>query len=190
MDATKNGFENIKKKIISDAEREAKKLMDEAEAKAKEMIDAKKEAIESYKAGEQENIKRKAKLYQDKELAQARLKAKREFLEAREKLLDELIAEFTKNFERDKLYEGFIEKTLKENKNVLGKNVTITCDTRDKETVEKLAKKTGYEAEVRTSKITGGVILEDEEGKRVNESLESIMQRKKREVRNRLASMI
>jgi len=191
MNATQNGFENIKEKIIADAESQAKEILANAEAEAQKIFDVKADDANKHKAEGMEKIKLSVKLYEDKELAQARLKAKRLFLEEREKLLNELISDFTTKFDRKGLYPKFLEKILKSNKNLLSGMIVITCDTKDKALVEKLVKKTNYaKSKVQTTPMNGGIILEDDSGKRVNESLENILEMKKREVRNKLAQLI
>ena len=62
---------------------------------------------------------------------------------------------------------------------MLGKKITIYCNTKDKTTVSAALKT----ATVKSTDMAGGVILEDESGKRVDESIEARSARLRAEMR-------
>jgi V/A-type H+-transporting ATPase subunit E len=183
----KDGIEKIKKKILGDADAEVKRIKQEAADEVSKI--KKKNAAErkSYKDRFEERTVALVESYKQKTLAQARLDAKKSILQEREQLIDAAIARAIEGLDRKgKAYERFLDAILSENKPQLSGKITITCNKVDKPLVSKLAKG----ATVVEGDLDAGLILADSKGKRVDESLDALLARKRDEVRQAVAGMM
>ena len=198
MQSNDEGLEKIKQKIMADAKTNVKKIMDETKKEADKINEANKSNAEAYKKKAQEKLKSDVKLFINKTMAQARLKSRRVYLEKREKLMESLIEDVLTKFERkSKDYEEYIEKILANNLSYLMGDVSIFCNKKDHSLVKSLVDniKRGDESKISNIKIKeadiiGGLILEDSEGKRINESIDSKFERVKQKIRKEIIKLL
>jgi vacuolar-type H+-ATPase subunit E/Vma4 len=184
------GIEKIKGKIIADANTEIRSINREIEAQIDDVKRDNSSIIDDIKKDRQKEKEREIKLLQDKTLAQARLKVKRKYLETREALINSYIENGAKAALKDEGYKTFIEDILKNDKDLLGEGITIYCNANDKDIVKRAAGKVNMKADVKETDIDGGVILEDKEGKRINESMVSVLERKRDELRQKVIEIL
>lgn len=184
------GIEKIKEKIIAEADTEIKKIDNELKAQVDEIKKENKEVVGEIKRKGEAEKEHEIKLFRDKTLAQARLKVKRNYLETREAIINEFIEEGAEKAVKKDSYKKFLEDLIKKNKDFLEKNFVVYCSSKDKNVVSKILHKLRLKNKVKEMEINGGVILEDSEGKRVNESLASILERKRDELRQKIISML
>lgn len=182
------GIEKIKKKIMAEAAAEVKKTRDVAKQEASRIRKRNKEERDAYERRYKERSAALVESYKQKTLAQARLDAKKEGLQKREELIDAFISEVLEELDHaGKAYERLLQELFKENLPYLEGSVTITCAERDVSLVKRLTTK----GEVRTSKeLSGGLLLEDGSGKRIDESLDAILGRKRDEIRQAVATIM
>jgi V/A-type H+-transporting ATPase subunit E len=184
------GIEKIKEKIIADANTEIRSINKEIDAQIEEINMQNEGILEEIKKKGMKEKDREVSLIRDKALAQARLKAKRVYNEKRENIISGIIEKGIEQALKSDKYHGFLEKLIKENKSLLEKDLIVYCNERDKDVVSSIIKRLGLNAKVAVSDISGGVILEDKTGKRVNQSLSSVLDRKRDELRHNLISML
>jgi V/A-type H+-transporting ATPase subunit E len=184
------GFMRIKDKIIEEAEEKAKAMNAEAESQAKEYEESKAKEVGSYKESEAEKIDREKQLLEDRMLAQARLNSQKKFLTAREKLINDIIDEAVSSVKRDAQYKSFMKKILDTHRSVLKEPLKVMVNSADVDTTKQLLDKAGLNGEVQKTDITGGMIIEDSEGKRIKESLASRLEMSKDEIRIKIANLL
>lgn len=184
------GFLRIKDKITNEAQAQAKETLSAAEEEAKSYELEKKDAVTKYAESELEKIELERQLLEDKMLAQARLQAHKEFLNAREQLIDDLIEKALSTFKRDTEYKKFMKKLLLFHKALMKEPVTLTVAKADIALgIDSLAA-AKIKGTVKEGKIIGGFIMEDAEGKRIQETLNSRLERSKDEIRMQISKLI
>jgi len=176
------GIDKIKNKIISDANAEIKGIDKEIDSQIDEIKEKNRKVLDDLKTTGNKQKQQEIKLFKDKTLAQSRLKVKRNYLETREQIIVEFIEKSAEQAIGHADYKRFIENLIKNDSGFLGKDITIYCNSRDNDMVSNLAKG----MKVKEIDISGGVILEDAEGKRINDSLNSILERKRDELRHKI----
>lgn len=179
--AKNKGIDKIKKKILADADAKVKRIKAATTKEVTKISAQHKKERERYKERYEEQTAALVQSYKQKSLAQARLDAKKRNLREREKLIDAFVTEVI-TMRDARGYERFLKKIIKENLAELGR-VTISCAKRDVAIVEKLAPK----VDVRVTDIDGGLIFEDASGKRVDESLQALLSRRRDEIRQEVA---
>lgn len=184
------GTEKIKEKIIEEANAEIKKSNDEVKAEVEEIKKEARETIAGIKKKIEEEKEHEIKLFNDKTLAQARLKGKRKYLETREGIMDSFIEKGAEEAVKKGEYKKFLDGLVKKNKDLLGEGVTVCCSPKDMSVVNKILHELKLKNKVKAVEIDGGIILEDSEGKRINESLASILERKRDELRSKIVNML
>ena len=83
-----------------------------------------------------------------------------------------------------------METIIKDSKENLSDDVTISCNKRDMKIVEEIAAKQKMKAQFEESDISGGAILTDSEGRKVDESLQLVLERKRDEIRQEIVKII
>ena len=186
-----SGITKIKNKILGDADREGKKIIDGAQKECDVIKQKAKDSSNSIKNRYQERAKAKVKLYKDKTLAQARLTKRRAVFEKRETIIAKTIEEALKEIKHNSTeYEKFISKTIDNNIPLLGGKLTVKCAKQDVKMIDAIMNGKGRDYSTEETGIKGGLILESDEGKKINESLESIAERKRNELRQAVAKII
>ena len=186
-----DGFEKIKETIMSEAKVKADQIRKEKAEETTTYLQEKTTDADEYTKGEESKIVFETKMYEDRTLAQARLNNKREYLKTRETLIEELVKDVTENLARDASYKNLLKSLIKENIRILKKPFKISCDTQDEKIVETIIKELKIkEATVHTEQLLGGVVIEDSTGKRINDSMSSLLERKRNDIRQGIVKLI
>ncbi len=183
------GIEKIKKKIMNDADSQVKEIVKEAEKEIQKINDNNKRKLDDYKKHFDERTNAMIKFYEQKTLALARLKVKKENLLKREDIINNFMDKIT-DYLKGKEYKDFLKAILKSVIKDLGENLKIKCNKNDVKTVKEIAEKEGINADVNEIEITGGMIFEDEQGRKINESLAIIIERKRNQIRQKIVKII
>tara|TARA_Y100000310_G_C20412027_1_gene682485 strand:- start:81 stop:638 length:558 start_codon:yes stop_codon:yes gene_type:complete len=183
-----NGAENIKNKILEEAKKEADKISAEAKVEEEKILSNNKKEEESYTKKREDEIEKEVKLFKDKTLAQARLKSKRAYLAERETIIEKYVKEGIKSIgPTSKDYQEYIKKILTKNIKLLSGEITVFCNKKDEPLIKKLI---GDKAKVVTARLTGGVTLEDSSGIKIDESIDSKVERVKDKLRQKIVKAI
>ena len=179
-------LEKLIQRIESDAENEANDIIEKARKEAEEIIsEAKKKAKKEAKEIESRGEKEAARL-REKMLASARRKAREMEIRAKEEVIQECIEKAKEKLKKlkGKKYEAAVKKFIEEGKKTLGDCVVVPSRGQDK----KIAEKMGIKVEGKVDSI-GGVILKSKDGSReIDNTFESIMERKLGELRIAIAN--
>jgi len=179
-------LEKLIQRIESDAENEANQIIEEARKEAEEIIrEAKKKAEREAKEIEAKGEKGAARL-REKTLASARRKAREMEMQAKEEMIQECIEKAKEELKKLKgrKYEVAIKKFIEEGKRSLGECVVVPSREQD----IKIAEKMGIKVEGKVDSI-GGVIIKSKDGSReIDNTFESIMERKIGELRIAIAN--
>ncbi|RMF06198.1 hypothetical protein D6764_02770 [Candidatus Woesearchaeota archaeon] len=184
------GFLKIKEKLLKEAEDRASAILAKAEEEAKQYEEKKqKEADEIIKAGE-EKIELEKQLLRDRMLAQARLEAKTKYLNTREEIIDSIIEKALSGIKRDSKYQKFMKAVLSSNKGVLKQPLKLLVNKKDAELARKLLTSLKIKGTVSEAPITAGIMVEDAEGKRIDESFQARLERMRDDIRIRVAKLL
>ncbi|MFH2028009.1 MAG: V-type ATP synthase subunit E [Nanoarchaeota archaeon] len=165
--------EKIKNKILQEANNEANKILDQAKKEAKSIGAENKKQESAYEKKRQEEIDKEIKLYKDKTMAQARLRLKREFLAEREQIINQLIEEGAKSIDHSSAeYKKYLKNIIDDNLDLLSSDVIIYCNKKDKTLVKNMTDK-----DIKDIDIDAGIVIEDSEGKRIDESMSAKLHR-------------
>lgn len=186
------GIEKIQKKILGDAEATAKEIRDQARKKVNAFKKARKKEAAAYEEKFKERTALLVENYIQESMAQARLDVKKSLLAEREAIIKEAIQDALQSIDhKSKAYEEFLARIIKEQKATLHGKLTFTCSKNDQRLVEKLVEKYAKGAKVTTSTaLTGGLLVEEEGGRRVDESLEALLKRKRDVIRQEIAKIL
>lgn len=184
------GTKKIQEKILADADREIEKIMEEAKSQIDEIKKEGRNKIELIKKKSGKDIQHEIKLYEDRVLAQKRMEVNRDYLKTREDIVNSFIERAIDNIDSLAEYEDFLENIIKRNKDFLGKDVKLFCNEKDKNKVKKILEKLKLHFDIRESEIKAGIILEDDAGKRINESLQSVLELRRNELRKKIIEMM
>lgn len=184
------GLQRIKDKILGDAEKEAQKTISEAENEAKEIITEKESEAQKYLTSELEKIELEKKLLEDKMFAQAKLNARKAYFTARETVIENIIQDAIKNLKRDIKYKKFLETVLSQNKKLLKEPLKVIVNKQDLAAAKQALTKSKIKGKVSEGQLLAGIILEDSNGKRIQESMSARLGRFKDEIRMDLFKII
>lgn len=187
MARKKTGIENITEKIVAETDAEAKRIKETAKRETAKVEKQSKARQEEHKRRFDERTEVLLASLTQKSLAQARLEVKKRHLRKREELIDGFIGDvFAEMDRKGKEYERFIAAILAENLAHLSGAITITCAKQDVPLAIKLAK----DASVKAGNVDGGIILEDATGKRIDESFDALLARKRDAIRQAAAVLM
>jgi len=175
--------------MLSQATEEADKIISVAKKEAEAIKSSNKKKIDSFIKIEKEKIAAEAKLLADRELASAQMESKKAFMESREKILNRVIEDSLAGLNKEKDYEKFMEKILKEYADLLGNKLTIQCNEKDISLVEKLTKNLKITSKIEKGDLKAGLILLGADT-RINMSIESVLNEKIRVVRKEIVTII
>ena len=186
---TIEGVEKIKEKMMDEANSEYERIVSEAKKKASEIAENNKKKVEGFITSEKEKVASEVHLFTSKEIASFEMSKRKDFMERRENIINEIIDEAVSTINKKKEYENFIEKNLKEYTALLGKKVEVLCSSKDIDLVKKMISKLNLDANVEEASIKGGFILEGSD-KRIDMSLESILEEKRSTVRQKVVEAL
>ncbi|MFC1952228.1 V-type ATP synthase subunit E [Chloroflexota bacterium] len=163
-------MEKISEAILDKVKAEAKDIIKESEEKARERIERAKSQQEVRLEAEKNKLTEGAKEEATRILAQASLTARQELLLARTRIINEIISRVKKTLPGIKSDEGSLMNLIKEAINTLDVDkARIYVSPKDASWVRKSLKEdkklANKIAEVREFDCSGGVIVEDIDGK-------------------------
>ena len=165
-----SGLEKISEAILDKVRVEAQDIIKEAENKAREGIDRAKKQQEVKLEEEKNKLIEGAGGEAARTMAQASIRARQELLAAKTQVIDEIIGRVKEGLAGFSSDEGSVLKLIKEAINPLGiDKARVYVSSKDVATAQKLIKGNkelaGKITEVSEFDCTGGVIVEDIEGK-------------------------
>lgn len=196
-------------KILKDSEEEAKSIIEDSKIKAKEIIESKTKEAE-VKAKEEAKLiikeaEVKAKRITENLISSAKIRANWNILSGKKKLIEEAFIRLKKeleNFTKTKEYKEFLKALIKQSVIIAGKEeieVILNKNDLDKISLEEISKEISNELgrNVKLVKslspidFIGGVIIKSKDGKIViNNTLESIVELKRKEIEPRISHIL
>jgi len=176
-------IENLKKSILQEAEKEAGRIVSEAEAEAEKIKASSLEKARVILAQAKKKAEETGLQQMNDRVSSAKLKAKKMVAEANEALVENALEEIWNYFKKipdQSDYESIMKKFILSGQSSIGKNSVVFTNARD----AKIAKKYAGNVSQDHVEISGGAIIKSSDGKIiVDNSLESIFQSKKNELR-------
>ena len=169
-------------KTISDAKAEAGKIIAEAKQRSQAIIEQKR--MQSEKDLQEERLR---------SIASARLEAKRRLLDAKDEVLrkyeDEALR-YLKEFAKSPGYKDFLLKMVNDSVTKIGAGAIVQVNDSDEKLLEN--SRTGdFRISEKTIDCIGGAIVSSQDGKRrVDNTLESIFEERKDDLRLKLSEQI
>lgn len=186
------GLEEILSSIRADTEAKYAKTLSDAKAEAEKILNEARKNSESI--AEQRRAQSEKELSEEKlrSIASARLEAKRKLLEARDEVLkkyeDEALR-YLKEFAHSPQYKDFLWKMAKDGVAKIGNGAIVEVNASDM----KLLGTAGIDFKVSPKPIDciGGTIVSSTDGKRrVDNTLESIFNERKEDLRLKLSEQV
>ena len=176
----------------------------ESEAKVKEILDsANTEAENIRKRNEKETKKMVEKIEQEYEkgavvirntiISGAKIESKRIQLYAREDIINECFRRSEKKLANmeGKEYEKFLNRSIKEGVDTIGKNAVAGSAEKDSGIVKKIASVLNIAVDEKGLATAGGVVIKSKDGKiRVDNTLEGILSRNRDMLRKDVAETL
>jgi V/A-type H+/Na+-transporting ATPase subunit E len=177
--AIKSNTASQRDKIIADAKAEAAQIDADAQAKSQAVISQSR--IDSEKEASEDRIR---------SIASFKLGAKRKMLEARDDVLrayERQANEFLNDFVKSPDYQDFLIKVTKEGVAEIGSGAVIQVNTKDRS----LLNGSGFQiSQDPINSIGGAIISSGDEKRRVDNTIESIFNDRKQELRLELLKQV
>lgn len=178
---TWSSVEELKRKLVEDAEKKAEEIIKKAEEEARKIIEnAEKEWEERAKSKREEIIsrtKRKAQII----LSDARTRARMIIGKAKYEVIEKIFEDIEKNIRERREFdvETSLRNLLNDSLKYIGDPVRIVINPRDRDIIENILreKKLGDLEIIVSDKILGGLILIDNEGKKVDNTYNTRLDR-------------
>ncbi len=141
------GFEDIIRKIKSDAEQEAQRIIEEAKKKREQMLSEAKKRIEEERKQSLERIKKEAEETKRGIIQKAKLDSRKKILETKQKLIDEIVYQAEKKLlsMNESEFIDFYSKLILNVVKTGSEEVLIVPNDREKKAVDKLIEKVNGE---------------------------------------------
>jgi V/A-type H+/Na+-transporting ATPase subunit E len=181
--------------IQSDTEAQVSKVRSDARSEADRIISESKRKAEEIMSSSKQQSERDIHDERMRELASARLESNRRLLEARDEILkgyEERSSELLSEFTSAPAYKAFFLKMLSDGVSKIGPGAVVQINPRDKALL-KDPKLSGVNFEVSADplKSSGGVVVYSKDGKRrVDNTIESIFDERKDELRLKLTDKV
>lgn len=179
-------IQKIKHKIL----KEAKDEIDEINKAANEEISAlktdNKEKIKQFKLDYDEETVKIADQLKQKEMAKARLEAKKEIISKREAIINDMVDDSIGKVRTQKDYDKFLKSLIDKNIKLLDVDLEVDCNKNDAPKVKKIVAK----AKINNADIMGGVVLKDGSGKKMDFSVESVLEGRIPEIKRKVLKII
>lgn len=189
---------------MNGVDRIIERIKKESEAKVKEIMDnANNEAENIRKRNEKETRKIVEKIEQEYEkgavvirntiISGAKIESKRIQLYAREDIINECFRRSEKKLANmeGKEYEKFLNRSIREGFDVVGKNAVAGSAEKDSGIVKKIASVLNIAVDEKGFSTAGGVVIKSKDGKiRVDNTFEGILSRNKDVLRKDVAEIL
>lgn len=189
---------------MNGVDRIIERIKKESEAKVKEILDsASNEAENIRKRNEKETKKMVEKIKQEYEkeasvirntiISGAKMESKRIQLQAREDVINECFRRSEKKLANmeGKEYEKFLNRSIREGFDIVGKNAVAGSAEKDSGIVKKIASVLNVAVDEKGLATAGGVVIKSKDGKiRVDNTFEGIISRNKEVLRKDVAEIL
>jgi V/A-type H+-transporting ATPase subunit E len=189
---------------MNGVDRIIERIKKESEAKVKEILDSASNEVKNIrKRNEKETRKMVEKIKQEYEkeitvirntiVSGAKIESKRIQLDAREDIINECFRRSEKKLANieGKEYEKFLNRSIKEGVDIVGKNAVAEYTEKDSMVVKKIASALNVAVDEKFLNGTGGVVIKSKDGKiRVDNTFEGILRRNKEVLRKELAEIL
>lgn len=189
---------------MNGVDRIIERIKKESEAKVKEILDsASNEAENIRKRNEKETKKMVEKIEQEYEkeasvirntiISGAKMESKRIQLHAREDVINECFRRSEKKLANieGKEYEKFLNRSIREGFDIVGKNAVAGSAEKDSGIVKKIASVLNVAVDEKGLATAGGVVIKSKDGKiRVDNTFEGIISRNKDVLRKDVAEIL
>ncbi len=180
----KSSLDDLKKKLVEEAERKASEIIEEAKREADLIIKRAEEEWREKAENERKNIIEQAKREADRTISEARVKARLIIINAKNTLFNEIFNEVLKIVENRENFDKktSLERLLNESLVYMSKPVRVIVDSKDREIVGELLRERNLNniEVIESNDIIGGLILEDSDGRRVDNSYKTRLERARR----------
>jgi len=188
------GLEDIKKKILSDAELQKKQIIDKAEKEAQNVIDEYKKKAEEYKKSILERAKEEGDGIKRGILIDAKMKVKSEILKKKREWLDKVYEEAKNKILESPYYKNWMKLKIK--KAALSGDEKIVVSKEEEELNDiwllslnkDLSSKLTFADE--RGNFKGGVMIQTGEGSFIDLTLDTLINEMKEEMERELANIL
>jgi V/A-type H+-transporting ATPase subunit E len=187
------GLEEMLTRIKAETEEQYSKIIADAKAEADRIIEVAQKRAEDIVVESKAQAQRQAQEDRLRALAAARLEAKRQMLKAREDVISNYEAEATKyidEFVKSRDYRDFLVRMVKDGVDKVGEDSVVHVNQRDYKLLQD-DHRFGYKLTKNTISSKGGAIIFSSDGKkRVDNTVESILNDRREILRLKLAEQI
>lgn len=178
----KSDTETRYSKIIADAKAEAVKITEDAQARSQSI------STQGRVEGEKE-----AQDEKQRSVASAHLESKRRLLEARDELLrdyEERASGYLKEFTRSSKYKDYLLRMVRDGVSKIGSGAIVQTNSSDREALDNLESKDFVVSKENLDCIGGAVVSSKDGKRRVDNTLESIFNERKEDLRLKLTQQV
>lgn len=188
-----NGINRIIERIKNESEAKVKEIMDNANNEVKNI--RKRNEKETRKIVEkiEQEYEKGAVVIRNTIISGAKIESKRIQLYAREDIINECFRRSEKKLANmeEKEYEKFLNRSIMEGFDVVGKNAVAGSAEKDSGIVKKIASVLNIAVDEKFLNSTGGVVIKSKDGKiRVDNTFEGILSRNKERLRKDVAEIL
>jgi V/A-type H+-transporting ATPase subunit E len=187
------GLEEILASIKSDTETRYSKIIADAKAEAGKIIEDAKARSESISARGRVDGEKEAQEEKQRSIASAHLESKRRLLEARDELLrdyEERAYGYLKEFTRSSKYKDYLLRMVRDGVSKIGSGAIVQTNSSDHDTLDDSGSR-DFEVSKENLSCIGGAIVSSKDGKRrVDNTLESIFNERKEDLRLKLTEQV
>ncbi len=184
-------YEEVIRKLKEEAEEKAKKIIEEAEKKALEIVreaeEKRKREAERKRRELLEEARRDAQII----LSEARREARMIVARVRYEVVEEVLRRVRESIRERIDLKSSITNLLKDSLSQIGRPTTIYINGEDEDIVKGVIKELGIEdVKIVKTDILGGVIVEDEDGNKVDNSYDTRLKRASETLVGKIASIL
>jgi V/A-type H+-transporting ATPase subunit E len=188
-----NGVDKIIEKIKNESEATIKEILDSANNEVKSI--RKRDEKETRKMVEkiEQEYEKEAVVIRNTIISGAKIESKRIQLYAREDIINECFRRSEKKLANmeGKEYEKFLNRSIREGFDVVGKNAVAGSAEKDSGIVKKIASVLNIAVDEKGLATAGGVVIKSKDGKiRVDNTFEGILSRNKDVLRKDVAEIL
>lgn len=183
-----DAIENIIKRIREDSEWKIREYYEEAEREIEKIKNTELEKWEREKEKLESSGRREAETIRQMHISKAHLDGKKMLMNAREDVIRRIIEEMLVNFKDYVDYRKYIENSLKDAGDLLGKKFDILCQKEDIALIDGMARELGLQVNVQEGDVEhGGFMAVSSDGlKSVDYSARAFVERNMGDIRKKV----
>jgi len=188
-----NGVDRIIERIKKESESKVKEILDSASNEVKNIRKRNEKETKKMVEKIKQEYEKEAVVIRNTIISGAKIESKRIQLDAREDIINECFRRSEKKLANieGKEYEKFLNRSIKEGVDIVGKNAVTECTEKDSRAVKKIASVLNVAVDEKFLNNTGGVVIKSKDGKiRVDNTFEGILSRNKELLRKELAEIL